>query len=137
MSAQHTRGPWKGVVATVDGRMHIAVAPVTPSEDRPLLVVAMTGPAGAADEAESIANAYRIVQCVNACEGVPNEVLDARAAGGLPWSVADQIDRRVRAGALLQALRQISLCSQNSASSKEECGRIARDAIAAIKGDAT
>lgn len=32
---------------------------------------------------------------------------------------------------LAEALRQISLCSQNSASSKEECGRIARAALAA------
>ena len=38
-----------------------------------------------------------------------------------------------RDGELLNALRHISLCSQNSASSKEECGRIARSAIAAIQ----
>lgn len=33
--------------------------------------------------------------------------------------------------ALREALRQVSLCSQNSSSSKEECGRIARAALAA------
>jgi hypothetical protein len=33
---------------------------------------------------------------------------------------------------LLEALHQISLCSQNSMSSKEECGRIARTAIAEV-----
>lgn len=31
--------------------------------------------------------------------------------------------------ALVTALHEISLCSQNSASSKEECGRIARAAL--------
>ena len=31
---------------------------------------------------------------------------------------------------LINALRQISLCSKNSASSKEECGSIARKALA-------
>ena len=35
---------------------------------------------------------------------------------------------------LLAALHRISLASQNSMSSKEECGRIAREAIAKAKG---
>lgn len=33
----------------------------------------------------------------------------------------------------IEALRQISLCSQNSMSSKEECGRIARHALEDLK----
>lgn len=37
---------------------------------------------------------------------------------------------------LLEALHQISLCSKNSMSSKEECGRIARAAIAKATGEA-
>lgn len=37
---------------------------------------------------------------------------------------------------MVDALHQISLCSQNSMSSKEECGRIARAAIAKAKGEA-
>ena len=36
---------------------------------------------------------------------------------------------------LLKALEEISLCSQNSMSSKDECGRIARAAIAKAKGE--
>ena len=36
---------------------------------------------------------------------------------------------------LLKALAEISLCSKNSASSKEECGQIARAAIAKAKGE--
>lgn len=34
-----------------------------------------------------------------------------------------------------RALEQISLCSQNSMSSKEECGRIAREALAECKDE--
>ena len=37
--------------------------------------------------------------------------------------------------ALLEALRNISLCSQNSMSSKTECGTIARAAITKAEGD--
>ena len=40
------------------------------------------------------------------------------------------------APALLAALHRISLCSQNSSSSREECGRIARAAIALVGGSA-
>lgn len=39
-----------------------------------------------------------------------------------------------REDAMRKALAEISLCSQNSASSKEECGQIARDAIAKVTG---
>lgn len=40
--------------------------------------------------------ARRLVACWNACEGVPTEVLEAQQSGGLPWSVADQIEQRVQ-----------------------------------------
>lgn len=44
------------------------------------------------------------------------------------------MDARLMAAAptLLGALLQISFCSQNSASSKEQCGQIARNAIKEI-----
>lgn len=51
------------------------------------------------------ANARRIVACVNACEGVPIEVLEARQVGGLPWNVADQIDILAERHDLLEALQ--------------------------------
>lgn len=44
----------------------------------------------------SEADARRLVACWNACEGVPTEVLEAQQSGGLPWSVADQIEQRVQ-----------------------------------------
>jgi hypothetical protein len=43
--------------------------------------------------------------------------------------LADNVAMMAKAPALLDALRQISLCGSNSASSKEECARIAREAI--------
>lgn len=59
----------------------------------------------------SKADAERIVACVNACAGIPNEVLEAQQSGGLPWSVADQIDQRVQhnraAAELLAALEEM------------------------------
>lgn len=47
----------------------------------------------------------RLAACVNACRGVPTEVLEANAAGGLPWNVGDQIDQRVQRDELAEALR--------------------------------
>ena len=51
----------------------------------------------------------------------------------------DEHDARLIAAApeLLEALAEISLCSQSSMSSKEECGRIARAAIAKATGENT
>jgi hypothetical protein len=53
--------------------------------------------------------AKRIVACVNACAGVPTEVLTAHQAGGLPWSVADQIDQRVKL-TQLRGLAAVATC---------------------------
>ena len=50
--------------------------------------------------------ARRLVAAFNACQGVPTKVLEANAAGGLPWSVADQIEQRVLVSQLLAALGQ-------------------------------
>lgn len=49
-----------------------------------------------------------------------------RAREDIKW-LADEVER------LRNALHRISLCSQNSMSSKEECGRIAREALAEEK----
>lgn len=56
---------------------------------------------------ECDADACRIVAAVNACEGIPIETLEANAAGGLPWSVADQIDQRVLVHQMLAALQGV------------------------------
>lgn len=81
------------------------------------------------------ANAKRIVQCVNACAGIPSEVLEARSAGGLPWSVADQIDKAAAQDTLLAALQYVledELTGVPRASSS--CRRVVRDAIAKATG---
>lgn len=59
---------------------------------------------------ECDANACRIVAAVNACEGIPIEILEAHAAGGLPWSVADQIDQRVLVARLVEAAQAAMNC---------------------------
>lgn len=51
--------------------------------------------------------ARRLVAAFNACAGVPVEVLEANAAGGLPWSVADQIEQRALNRQLLDAVRAV------------------------------
>lgn len=63
--------------------------------------------------------------------------------GWSPMQIADWVDADLvvawltkRNHALENALHDVSLCSQNSASSKEECGQIARAAIAAATGSA-
>lgn len=57
------------------------------------------------DEQEQ--NARRLVAAWNASIDVPTEVLEANSAGGLPWSVADQIDRGVERDELLAALQAV------------------------------
>jgi cobalamin synthase len=49
--------------------------------------------------------AERVAAALNACEGIPVEVLKANAAGGLPYSVADQIEARVVQAELLAACK--------------------------------
>lgn len=49
----------------------------------------------------------RLVASANVCAGVPVEVLEANASGGLPWLVADQIDARVERADMLEALRRL------------------------------
>ena len=56
--------------------------------------IAVVG-AGYPDQPQE-ANARRLVACWNVCDGVPTEVLEAQQSGGLPWSVADQIEQRVQ-----------------------------------------
>lgn len=59
------------------------------------------------DDEEAAANMRRLAACWNACHGVPIEVLEANAAGGLPWRVPDQIDRRVQADRMAQLLQAL------------------------------
>lgn len=49
-------------------------------------------------------DARRLAACWNACEGVPIDVLDSSMAGGMPWSVPDQIEKMVERDELLVAL---------------------------------
>lgn len=55
--------------------------------------------------ADCDAIARRFIAAWNACEGVPIEVLEAEASGGMPWSVAEQIDLAVLREDLVAALK--------------------------------
>lgn len=70
---------------------------------------------------EQEANAQRLVACWNACESVPTEVLEAQQAGGLPWSVPDQIDRGVIAKEMLAALRGLEVLYLREGESWNDC----------------
>ncbi|BEP44074.1 hypothetical protein [Variovorax sp. V15] len=71
---------------------------------------------------EQEANARRLVACWNACEGVPVEVLEGNAAGGLPWNVADQIEFRVERDQMLEALRRLHDWAQAQAPNTDFSG---------------
>lgn len=47
----------------------------------------------------------RLAACWNACNGVPIEVIEANASGGLPWNVGDQIEARVQESRMREALQ--------------------------------
>lgn len=64
------------------------------------VLVAVVSLRGRASDARRLAAAW------NACQGIPTEVLEAQQSGGLPWSVADQIEARVTQAALVAALQE-------------------------------
>lgn len=59
----------------------------------------------ALDEQEQ--NARRLAAAWNAVDGVPTEVLESAAAGGLPWRFMDQLELRADRDRLLAALKNI------------------------------
>ena len=70
------------------------------------------------------------------CDDGTYDVLDTSCEHGDedPAIVAQNVPAKVivYGQELLEALQHISLCSQNSASIKEECGRIARAALSKV-----
>lgn len=54
------------------------------------------------------ANARRIVACVNACAGIPIEILEQNKTGGLTWSFANALDLTMQRNELLTALKEIA-----------------------------
>jgi hypothetical protein len=104
VSAAHT----SGLLRTVTPEERFAITGLVPVENGSewsgnggLWVAGCTGP-------DRYANARRLVACWNACDGVPTEVLEAQQAGGLPWSVADQIEHGLKRDKLLDALKRIA-----------------------------
>lgn len=67
----HTQGKWTAGVATIGGKECFVVGLLETTK-----IMAVAGYVGAADEDESIANAYRIEACINACDGISTEKLN-------------------------------------------------------------
>lgn len=66
-AAQHTQGPWEVVSGTtIEAQDHRGRG----------IWIGTVDSRGANDSFEDKANAARIVACVNACEGIPNEQLE-------------------------------------------------------------
>lgn len=80
--------------------------------------------------------AERVAAALNACEGIPIEVLKANAAGGLPYSVADQIDARAQRDELLAACKCL-LDDMGKPDDGAEANLMARcrSAIAKVNGE--
>lgn len=74
------------------------------SDDGFMIALAVAHDAEPFGDPDTRANARRLAACWNACEDVPIEALEAGMAGGLPWSVADQIEKMVDRDFLLEAL---------------------------------
>ena len=75
---KHTPEPWSAGVIKYKGEWHFTAVPVG-NEGK---ITALCGLAGANGEDESIANARRIVACVNACAGFSTETLELIASVG-------------------------------------------------------
>jgi hypothetical protein len=71
----HTKEPWKAFSKIEVNRAFYVGCAIDGTNN----VTAITGYSGAGDEEESIANARRIVACVNACVGIPTDVLEDRS----------------------------------------------------------
>lgn len=78
--------------------------------------------------------ARRLAACWNACEGVPIDVLDSSMAGGMPWSVPDQIEKMVERDELLEALRLADAMLSGANMNKAVVERKVRAAIALATG---
>lgn len=98
---KHTPEPWSAGVIKYKGEWHFTAVPVG-NEGK---ITALCGLAGANGEDESIANARRIVACVNACAGIPTYQLTAENDN--PTNLGEVIDAiRDQRDELLAALER-------------------------------
>lgn len=72
MTIEHSAEQWTAGVTVIGDKEFFAVA----SAGNTKIIIALCGPVNASDKHESFANARRIVVCVNALEGMPQQVLE-------------------------------------------------------------
>lgn len=81
----------------------------------------------------------RKVACVNACAGIPTEVLQTGVSGGLPWRIPDAIDLAVQRRAAIEQLDELLAALQDIAAEPwspycaHKLQEIARAAIAKVR----
>lgn len=115
MTGKHTQGKLRLSAASPN----IFVEDMRPISDSGVHVGSAGGYDGSGffpSDADGLENARRIVAAWNACQGIPTEVLEAQQSGGLPWSVADQIEARVIQADLLEALQEFVSCRDEARS---------------------
>ena len=74
----HTKEPWEAVITEYDKRQgtDITIQVLTPVHKNPKFICRVYGPGVLARQSEeTLANARRIVSCVNACRGLNPEVV--------------------------------------------------------------
>jgi hypothetical protein len=89
----HTPEPWAAYAAKFSGIESIAIAKKDIPKTERNRAVAVISPVFISDD-EDIANARRIVACVNACSGIPLEVLES--PGYSVKAELDSLDEQIR-----------------------------------------
>lgn len=118
MNAKHTPGPWfisrpyqtLYIESRIAGGMIQEVASIGPNAN---------------GWSESEANARRIVACVNACDGIPTEVLEAGRVADQLW-----VHLKSQSDELLAALRHIEGAAMDISCERAAIRDAARAAIA-------
>lgn len=106
MNKKHTTEPWEAYVATFGGIESIAVAKKDIPESERNRAVAVISPTSSMDD-EDIANARRIVACVNALEGISTEILEMAGTGLMSEAAVEVGKLTAQRDELLAALRAL------------------------------
>ena len=133
--SKHTHEPW--FLSKVDNGISyeggLAIDAIDTSNGKLLEICEVWGVDDDREHDErSMANARRIVACVNACAGVDTDLLEAGELGKPTMLVIQENkDLKHRCDELLAALDEISRLPSYR---QDECSEMARDAIAKAKG---
>lgn len=105
--AQHTPGPWR-IIAQISYGITLPIYKIFgKTEDGCDRYITEVGLISSEVVVEDLANARRIVACVNACEGIPTEALEQDFIGKISQVGGESIERnRDLLDVLVQAVEQ-------------------------------